>query len=595
MKRILLRVFFMCVLAGNGYLAAQDAIDFWSNNSLSENTLLVEKKRADSLISLVSENYFNQGSYAAGIVQELYKIAYRTKDADLFVQCVYWDALVEYSQHNDQNLLANRIDSLMQIPALTENPHNLLLLNYASALSNLAYGNFPSAFRRALEAYRKAVELDDRRLIVETATTLGNIGPYIQDYELSRYYYQIALQQCPPNTQKSYQIQINYSRLQFLEEKYDSAAMTIQSVLPSVIQAKDSSMLGVCYLNLGSYIAAQGERDSAYRLYMKGIDVLHNTDNNNVKLILLGNIGNYFRYKENYKEAIRYYSKAREIALEDSNVNMYASIAYELSILFAQQGLTDSSYLYLQEYNSLNSRIQQPQTLDSYKNYVDMVMELSENQIQLSKQAASLKTKQMVIITVTAAGIIVALFLLWLVAMERRRSMRQTVLLKEIENKELTDQLGHEQEIKKLQEEKMDQKIREITSYSLLLANKNNLLKVIENLASKAEKETSNQNCLQIKRLVDENLHMDGDYWQQFVGHFTQVNPHFFDNLKQKFPDLTANEIKLCAYIRIGMSSKQIAQMLNLSPESVNKNRYRLRKKLGMEKDETLDELIASL
>ena len=193
MKRILLRVFFMCILAGNGYLAAQDAIDFWSDNSLSENTLLAEKQRADSLIGLVSENYFNQGSYAAGIVQELYKIAYRTKDANLFVQCVYWDALVEYSQHNDQNLLANRIDSLMQIPALTENQHNLLLLNYASALSNLAYGNFPSAFRRAVEAYRKAVELDDRRLIVETATTLGNIGPYIQDYELSRYYYKPVL------------------------------------------------------------------------------------------------------------------------------------------------------------------------------------------------------------------------------------------------------------------------------------------------------------------------------------------------------------------------------------------------------------------
>ena len=141
----------------------------------------------------------------------------------------------------------------------------------------------------------------------------------------------------------------------------------------------------------------------------------------------------------------------------------------------------------------------------------------------------------------------------------------------------------------------MDQKIREITSYSLLLANKNNLLKEIEDLASKAEEETGNQNCLQIKRLIGESLHMDGDYWQQFVGLFTQVNPHFFDNLKQKFPDLTANEIKLCAYIRIGMSSKQIAQMLNLSPESVNKNRYRLRKKLGMEKDEALDKLIASL
>lgn len=88
---------------------------------------------------------------------------------------------------------------------------------------------------------------------------------------------------------------------------------------------------------------------------------------------------------------------------------------------------------------------------------------------------------------------------------------------------------------------------------------------------------------------------MDGDYWDQFVGHFIQVAPHFFEELKQRFPDLTPNEIKLCAYIRIGMSSKQIAQMLNLSPESVNKNRYRLRKKLGLEKDTVLDEIIAGL
>lgn len=596
MKHVLKSICFFAVLACAGsFLHAQDAVVFWSGNSLPENVLEAEKDKADSLIGLVSDSYFSQGSYAAGLVRELYAIAYRTKDADLFVQSVYWDALVEYSQHNDQNRLASRIDSLMQIPALIENPHNLLLLNYASALSNLAYGNFPASFRRALEAYRRAVELEDRKLVVETATTLGNIGPYIQDYELSRHYYKIALQQCPPGTRKSFQIEINYSRLLFLEEKYDSAAMVVRNVLPDVVRSNDSSMMGVCYLNLGSYIAALGERDSAYRLYMEGLGVLQNTDNNNVKLVLLGNIGNYFRYKGNYEEAARYYSRARKIALDDSNMNIYASIAYELSVMFAQQGLTDSSYVYLQEYSSLDSRIQQPQTLNSYKDYMDMVMELSENQIQLSEQAASLKAKQMIIITLTSSAIILVLFLLWLVAVERRRSMRQMVLLKEIENKELSDQLGHEQEIKKLQDEKMDQKIREITSYSLLLANKNNLLKEIESLAAAAGKETGNHDCLQIKRLVDDSLHMDGDYWQQFVGHFTQVNPHFFDNLKQKFPDLTANEIKLCAYIRIGMSSKQIAQMLNLSPESVNKNRYRLRKKLGMEKDEALDELIAGL
>ena len=155
--------------------------------------------------------------------------------------------------------------------------------------------------------------------------------------------------------------------------------------------------------------------------------------------------------------------------------------------------------------------------------------------------------------------------------------------------------MEHEQEIQRLHEAQIEQKIRELTSYSLLLANKNNLLKTVEETAVKAQKEQDAGGYGQIKRLIDENLHMDGDYWEQFVGHFIQVAPHFFEELKQRFPDLTPNEIKLCAYIRIGMSSKQIAQMLNLSPESVNKNRYRLRKKLGLDKDTALDEIIAGL
>ena len=70
--------FFVCFLLGNGYISAQDAVGFWSDNSLPDNVLTAEKQRADSLIGLVSENYFNQGAYAAGIVQELYKIAYRS-------------------------------------------------------------------------------------------------------------------------------------------------------------------------------------------------------------------------------------------------------------------------------------------------------------------------------------------------------------------------------------------------------------------------------------------------------------------------------------------------------------------------------------
>ena len=549
----------------------------------------------DSLIARLQKTYFNQGDYAAELVRELYRRAQAEQNPDLLAVSIHWDALTEYSQRNDRSNLSVKIDSLLDRPEMVRNPHNVLLLNYAKAMSELAYGDFAAAFRHALDAHHIAIDCNDSALFTKTAITLGNIGPYIQDYDLSRHYYRLALDNTAENSDQHQRIQINYSRLLFLEEKYDSAISELQQVIPAIRQSGDSGLLAGCYLNLGSYYSAMEQRDSAYANYTKSLDLLQNSGNRNMRLLLYENIGNYFRYKKDYAQALDYYRQAREMALTDSNMSSYASLAYELSMLYAQQGLSDSSYYYLSQYNNLISRTQQPHTVESYKQYTNLVMELSENRIQLSEQAVSLKNKQLVILGVTATAIIVTVVLLWLVAMERRRRTRQTMLLKEIENRELSDQLEHEQEIQRLHEAQIEQKIRELTSYSLLLANKNNLLKTVEETAVKAQKEQDAGGYGQIKRLIDENLHMDGDYWEQFVGHFIQVAPHFFEELKQRFPDLTPNEIKLCAYIRIGMSSKQIAQMLNLSPESVNKNRYRLRKKLGLDKDTALDEIIAGL
>lgn len=549
----------------------------------------------DSLIASLQKTYFNQGDYAAELVRELYRRAQAEQNPDLLAVSIHWDALTEYSQRNDRSNLSAKIDSLLDRPEMVRNPHNVLLLNYAKAMSELAYGDFAAAFRHALDAHHIAIDCNDSALFAKTAITLGNIGPYIQDYDLSRHYYRLALDNTAENSDQHRRIQINYSRLLFLEEKYDSAISELQQVIPAIRQSGDSGLLAGCYLNLGSYYSAIEQRDSAYANYTKSLDLLQNSGNRNMRLLLYENIGNYFRYKKDYAQALDYYRQAREMALTDSNMSSYASLAYELSMLYAQQGLSDSSYHYLSQYNNLISRTQQPHTVESYKQYTNLVMELSENRIQLSEQAVSLKNKQLVILGVTATAIIVTVVLLWLVAMERRRRTRQTMLLKEIENRELSDQLEHEQEIQRLHEAQIEQKIRELTSYSLLLANKNNLLKTVEETAVKAQKEQDAGGYGQIKRLIDENLHMDGDYWEQFVGHFIQVAPHFFEELKQRFPDLTPNEIKLCAYIRIGMSSKQIAQMLNLSPESVNKNRYRLRKKLGLDKDTALDEIIAGL
>jgi DNA-binding CsgD family transcriptional regulator len=67
------------------------------------------------------------------------------------------------------------------------------------------------------------------------------------------------------------------------------------------------------------------------------------------------------------------------------------------------------------------------------------------------------------------------------------------------------------------------------------------------------------------------------------------------DKLQQKFPDLSVSSLKLCAFIRMKLSSKQISILLNTEPNSVIKARYRLRLKFGLEKDTGLEEFLNTL
>ena len=77
--------------------------------------------------------------------------------------------------------------------------------------------------------------------------------------------------------------------------------------------------------------------------------------------------------------------------------------------------------------------------------------------------------------------------------------------------------------------------------------------------------------------------------------HFDSVHPNFVTKLKAASEELTENDLRLCAYLRIGMRAKDIASMLSVSPASVNTNRYRIRKKLGLTKEDSLDDYIRSI
>jgi DNA-binding CsgD family transcriptional regulator len=94
-----------------------------------------------------------------------------------------------------------------------------------------------------------------------------------------------------------------------------------------------------------------------------------------------------------------------------------------------------------------------------------------------------------------------------------------------------------------------------------------------------------------ILRVLNEENQMDKD-WEQFAIHFDKVHRDFLRSLKQKFSNLSAHELKLSAYLRMNLSSKEIAQLEHISVRGVEISRYRLRKKLQIPTETNLFEFL---
>lgn len=215
------------------------------------------------------------------------------------------------------------------------------------------------------------------------------------------------------------------------------------------------------------------------------------------------------------------------------------------------------------------------------------------DRIRLLEKDARIKTTYLYIALLGLALIIIAGLALFIY-------FRQHYRIRKIENQQLRENLRQEALIysmnRKNFEEDLQQKACEVSSNTLLLANKNEVLKQISDLTRRFFDEGSvpREYVRQVNAIIGNSLNND-DEWSRFKLHFDSVHPKFFIRLKEVCPDLTENDLRLCAYISIGMRAKQIAEMLNVSPDSINSNRYRLRKKFGLARGQSLDDYIRNV
>lgn len=152
----------------------------------------------------------------------------------------------------------------------------------------------------------------------------------------------------------------------------------------------------------------------------------------------------------------------------------------------------------------------------------------------------------------------------------------------------------NEREIINLQKENLENEIsyknKELASTTMHLYKRGKLLSTLKeklsNVVKDMPEDASRKETMKLVRMLNEEEKRDND-WEQFAVHFDDVHNNFLSNLKKTYPGLTQSDLKICAYIKMNLSSKEVAQLLNISPKGVEVARYRLRKKLNISSSAT--------
>jgi len=158
--------------------------------------------------------------------------------------------------------------------------------------------------------------------------------------------------------------------------------------------------------------------------------------------------------------------------------------------------------------------------------------------------------------------------------------------LKELENEQNLMQIRNE----KLKQD-IENKNRELAISTMSLIKKNEFL---NNIKDELKNTDGAKAINPVIKIIDKNLNNQDD-WKLFEEAFNNADKDFLKRIKSKHKALTPNDLKLCAYLRLNLSSKEIAPLLNISPKSVEVKRYRLRKKMELSHESSLTDYILEI
>ncbi len=487
--------------------------------------------------------------------------------------------------------------------------------------------------QRAVSEYEFAKDLfeqlgGEEKSLLETYVSLGNI--YIQRDNLPEaldiYNKAVMLSQQGVDTVLLPRLYNNLGIINLYINNTEKALKLYSKALDLFKKRKDTINIAGTTTNIGSIYVELGNYEIARSYYIDGLDIFKSINLKEGEAHALLKLGMLESKIANYKKALGYFDESIEIqkslGITYSGIKsiflaetlIYKGIAqfdlsddekayvnlrhgYEIASESGDIGLLAQASEYISKYFKLKSDYKQAlEYHEVYKKFSDSINNQSSirkltrlemklqyegklHDNQMENQAKLRIEQKNTLYSILAASVFLLGMALFI------------VLLKLEKNKKNKARLAQQN-----LEEKLEHTNKELTTYVMYLLRKNEFIISISEKLKQAKLEAKVENKQRITDLIkelEENSKMFS--WEEFELRFQQVYTSFYKNLNEKYPNLSQNEIRLCAFAKLNMTTKEIAAITYQSVNSISVARYRLRKKMGLSSDENLYSLLSEL
>ncbi len=367
------------------------------------------------------------------------------------------------------------------------------------------------------------------------------------------------------------------------QQVYDSALIFYNQALALAKQIKDTVWTGIVSGNIGQIFYAQGKYDTAYAL-LKG------DYNASKEKGYFDNAGNSLQWAArtnlalgNKAKALAEVREAFQLLKQWPDAYYLRNAYYTSTQIFREMSNYDSAFYYNNLWSGINDSLEKVVATSSLAiSKAKLNDETSRYNIQnLNKE----KRSQLLLRNIIIAAIVILSFVVVL-AVNRQR-LKEKLKTEKAEQ----EKLRMEQE-KLLMEQEAAFAKDQLKMFTENIIEKTNL---IEKLESQIKgKETTSEQHVIISELSHQTILTEED-WNKFKSLFEKIYPGFFINLKEKFPDITLAEQRMAALTRLQLTAKQMASMLGISVDSVHKTRQRLRQRLRISPDSSLEEIMPGI